>query len=91
MTLIESEKVLEKKLGVHVKNLGGLSVKLLSNHFTGLPDRLVLLPKGRILFVEVKTTKQKPRKRQLYVHGLLRDLGFKVIVLDKSEQLKLIK
>ncbi len=89
--MIESEKTLEKKLGLHVKKLGGLSIKLLSTHFTGLPDRLLLLPEGKVIFVEVKTTKKKPNKRQLYVHALIRDLGFKVHVLDRSEQLKLIR
>lgn len=86
--LVESEKTLEKKLGLHAKKLGGLSLKLLCNHFTGLPDRLVLLPNGRIMFVEVKTTGKKPTKRQLHVHAKLQGLGFTVLVLERSEQLK---
>ena len=85
--MIESEKTLEKKLRLHADKLGGIAIKLLATHFTGLPDRLILLPNARIYFVEVKTTKQKPTKRQLLVHDKLRSLGFKVIVLDKSEQL----
>ena len=88
---IESEKTLERKLRLHAEKLGGLAIKLVALHFTGLPDRLILLPKGRIYFVEVKTTKKKPTKRQLLVHDKLRGLGFTVIVLDRSENLKLIE
>lgn len=89
--MIESEKLLEKKLRLHVDKLGGLALKWSSSHYIGLPDRIILLPGGRIMFVEVKTTKKKPTKRQVLVHNKLRDLGFTVIVLDQSEQLKQIK
>lgn len=88
--VLESEKTLERKLRLHAEKLGGLAIKLSAIHFTGIPDRLVLLPNARIYFVEVKTTKQKPTKRQLLVHDKLRALGFTVIVLDQSQQLKLI-
>ena len=89
--MIESEKTLERKLRQHIEALGGLAIKLVATHFTGLPDRLILLPGARILFVEVKTTKQKPRARQRLVHDQLRRLGFEVIILDRSEQIKLIE
>lgn len=86
--MIESEKVLEKKLGQAVKTRKGLSIKLLSTHMFGLPDRMVLLPGGIIFFVEVKTTKKKPTKIQLYVHKQLIALGFRVYILDKAEQIE---
>lgn len=84
---IESEKVLEAKLGRHVKSLGGWSIKLLATHVWGLPDRMCLLPGGRIIFVEMKTTKKKPTKIQLIIHKKLRDLGFVVLIIDQSEQI----
>ncbi len=88
---IESEKNIEKRLGTEVKKLGGWSLKLLPS-VTGLPDRLVLLPGGRMLFVELKTTKAKPRKVQLVIHGKLRRLGFRVEVIDQTIQIiKLLK
>jgi len=46
------------------------------------------LPGGRLFFIELKTTKQKPRKIQLYVHKKLIDLGFKVYIVDTSLQIK---
>jgi hypothetical protein len=86
--MIESEKVLEKKLGDKIKKLGGLSLKLLSKHFTGLPDRVCLLPGGILFFVEIKTTKKKATKIQLYVHKQLQKLGFEVYIVDTSIQIK---
>ena len=77
-----SEKLIEKKLRVQIKKMGGLALKLESQHFTGLPDRMILMPEGKIYFVETKSTGDKPRKRQLLVHEQLRGLGFSVDVID---------
>lgn len=86
--IIESEKVLESKLKRRIENeLGGLCLKLPAIHMIGLPDRLCLLPGGVAFFVEVKTTKQRPRKIQEYVHAKLRDLGFTVLVIDCTEDI----
>ncbi len=46
--------------------------------FVGMPDRMILLPYGRIVFVELKRKGKTERKRQGYVQGLLRELGFTV-------------
>ena len=85
---IESEKLLERKLCSKMEGLGGWCLKLLSAHITGLPDRLCLFSGGRILFVELKTTGKKPRKIQLFTHNKLRSLGFRVEVVDTSEQIE---
>jgi hypothetical protein len=55
-----------------------------------MPDRLVLLPGGRVAFVEVKAPGEQPRPLQLARHRLLRRLGFKVYVLDGEEQIQQI-
>lgn len=92
MKEIESEKTLERMLKNLVENtMKGLCVKLLSQHMIGLPDRLCLLPGGRVFFVEVKTTGKKPRKIQEFVHRKLEALGFKVYVLDSSPVLNTIR
>ena len=83
--MIESEKVLERRLCQKVKTAGGWAIKMLATHVTGLPDRIVLLPGGRIYFVEVKTTNKKPRPIQLAIHRKLENLGFKVYIVDSSE------
>lgn len=85
---IESEKLLERKLVKEMKALGGLCLKLPALHHTGLPDRMCLIPGGRMFFAEIKTTKAKPRKIQLLVHDQLRKLGFRVEVVDTTEQIK---
>jgi len=85
--LIESEKVLEKKLSEAVKRAGGLSIKLISIHFIGLPDRLCLLPKGRLFFIEMKTTGKKPSKIQTIIHAKFDALGFPVLVIDTTEKI----
>ena len=82
MNKIDNEKSVERKLVELTKLSGGLCIKLLTYQFTGLPDRMCLFPGGIIVFVELKTTGEKPRKIQLAVHRMLRNLGFRVEVID---------
>lgn len=82
---IISEKIIEKKLSSEVKKLGGMSIKLLSTHLIGLPDRICLFPGGRLAFIELKTTNKKPRKIQTHIHNLLIRLEFDVRVIDTYE------
>lgn len=84
---IDSEKALERKVAELTKAHKGMCIKLLSDYITGLPDRLCLFPGQRLVFIELKTTGQKPRRIQLYIHKKLRDLGFRVEVVDNSKQL----
>ena len=79
------EKIIEQHLVKAVKNSGGIAPKLVSPGFDGMPDRLVLLPGGKIGFVEVKAPGEKPRPIQASRHMLLRRLGFKVYVLDDAK------
>lgn len=56
---MENEKILDEKaleclLKKQVKKLGGLCWKLVSPGTAGVPDRLVVMPDGRVLFVELK-------------------------------------
>ena len=81
------EKIIEQHLVKAVKNSGGIAPKLVCPGFDGMPDRLVLLPRGKIGFVEVKAPGKEPRPLQVARHGLLRRLGFKVYVLDAPEQI----
>ena len=81
------EKIIEQHLVKAVKNSGGIAPKLVCPGFDGMPDRLVLLPGGKIGFVEVKAPGKEPRPLHVARHGLLRRLGFKVYVLDAPEQI----
>lgn len=81
------EKVIEQKLVRAVKASGGICPKLTCPGMAGMPDRLVLLPGGRLGFVEVKAPGQHPHPLQLSRHRLLRRLGFRVYVLDQPDQI----
>lgn len=83
-----NEKLIERKLSERVRSKGGIALKLYSAYFTGLPDRLILMPGGRTYFAELKTTGKKPTARQLAVHEMLRDMGFRVDVIDSQEDIE---
>ena len=83
----DSEKTLEHSLVVKIRQLGGRCLKLQGNMYAAMPDRLILLPGGRAIFVELKSEGIKPRKLQLIRHEELRALGFKVFVIDTHEKL----
>ena len=59
------EKTIEQKFREAVRNAGGLALKFTSPGWDGMPDRLALLPGGRMAFVEVKAPGKKPRPLQL--------------------------
>lgn len=81
----DGEKYIEKRLVEEISKRGGLCVKLTSS--IGLPDRMCLLPEGAVIFIEVKSKGQKPRKNQLIIHNRLRLLKFRVLVIDSYDKL----
>lgn len=84
-----TEKQLEHALKVRVKvQTGGEALKLFSASFTGLPDRMILMPGGRVAFAELKSPGKKPSPRQLVAHRFLQKLGFEVRVIDSLEGLE---
>ena len=84
------ESFIEEKLTKAVRQNGGICWKFTSPGTAGVPDRIILMPEGRIAFVEVKAPGEKPRPLQLSRHRLLRRLGFKVYVLDALEDIEKI-
>lgn len=81
------ERDLERHLRDAACKAGGLALKFVSPGMSGIPDRIVLMPHGRMAFVEVKAPGQKPRPLQLAVHRTLRSLGFRVYVLDDPDDI----
>lgn len=81
------EKFVEQKLVKAVKERGGLAPKFTSPGFDGFPDRIVLLPNGRMAFVEMKAPGQKPRPLQQLRIRQLKALGFRVYVVDGIEEI----
>lgn len=86
--MLESE--VEKKLCKKVKEeLHGRAFKFVSPGQNGVPDRIVLVPMGRIYFVETKAPGKKLRKLQKFVRGLIQELGFVVLRIDTVEKVEM--
>ena len=81
------EKQVEQRLVKAVRAAGGICPKLVSPGMNGMPDRLLLMPGGRMAFVEVKAPGKEPRPLQTHRHQQLRALGFPVFVLDDPGQI----
>ena len=81
------EKTVEQKLVQEVKKRGGICPKFVSPGYDGMPDRLVLLPDGKFAFAELKAPGKKPRPLQTARHEKLRQLGYRVYVIDSTEQI----
>ena len=81
------EKAIEQHLVKAVRENGGMCPKFVSPGYSGMPDRIVLMPGGRMAFVKVKAPGMRPRPLQAARHAELRRLGFPVFVLDCPEQI----
>ena len=81
------EKAIEAKLVKAVRIMGGLAPKFVSPGFDGVPDRLVLLPKGKIAFIELKSPGKALRPLQIRRKQQLEALGFPVYRIDSPEQI----
>ena len=75
---MENEKGTERYLCEEIKKSGGTAYKFVSPGRTGVPDRLICLPGGRIFFVELKSEGKKSTKKQKHEQYKLRKLGFRV-------------
>lgn len=81
------EKTVESKLRQQVIQKGGLCLKFISPSLDGVPDRIILLPNGKIAFVETKAPDKKLRPLQKTRKRQLESLGFKVYVIDNTEMI----
>lgn len=82
------ESGIENTVVVLAESLGGFAWKLNPAWVKGIPDRMVLLPKGRVIFVETKMETGRESPRQLWIHDRLRALGFRVEVPRSSDEVR---
>ena len=81
------EKYIEQKLVAAVKDMGGIAFKFNAPGINGVPDRLVLLPHGKLAFIELKAPNKKMRPLQVRRKRQLEQLGFSVYSIDSAEQI----
>lgn len=80
------EKEIEAYLRTRISSFGGRAYKFISPGNDGVPDRLVCLPGGKAIFVELKTTGGKLRPLQAMQIHRLQDLGFPVLIINSKNQ-----
>ena len=81
------EKDIEKALVSAVKSFDGVCWKLVSPGISGVRDRIILMPNGRIAFVELKAPGKEMRPLQVRRKRQLEALGFRVYCIDCKEQI----
>lgn len=81
------EKKIECKLKSAVKSMGGITFKFTAPGIDGVPDRLVLLPLGKLAFIELKAPGKEMRPLQVHRKRQLEKLGFSVYCIDGAEQI----
>jgi hypothetical protein len=83
------ESRIEKRLKNEIEKIGGKALKFVSPGVSGVPDRIVLLPHGKLIFVELKAPGEKLRALQKYRAKELKNLGFDVRTIDTVEKVDL--
>lgn len=83
----ERERSAETKFRDGVKKrLGGIAIKMIPT-VSGIPDRLAVLPEGRVVFVELKRDSGGVLSEiQKVQHARLRAKGHEVVVLRGTEE-----
>lgn len=78
------ESQIEKYFKQRIESGKGLCIKFTSASGSGFPDRIVLIPDGKVYFVELKAPGKKPRPLQAAVHKTFLRYGHKVWVIDSK-------
>lgn len=81
------EAALDRACGARVRAGGGWWLKLAPQARRGIPDRLLLLPGGRVVFVELKTPTGRLSPAQRHCITALNNLGVTAVVIRTVEQL----
>ena len=82
------EHIVENEFVQAVRKAGGVAYKLTSQTANGLPDRLVLFPPAKTVFVELKAPGKTLRPLQIKRKRQLNALGFPVLCIDRVSQIR---
>ncbi|SDX64669.1 VRR-NUC domain-containing protein [Salimicrobium album] len=80
------EKDVETYLKTNIEKRNGWCVKFESPGLSGVPDRICMVPGGRLFFVEVKRPGQKLRKLQQKRKEQFESLGQHVHTVSNKEE-----
>lgn len=80
------EREVESYLATKLKRHGLVGIKFIPDQMNGMPDRVILLPGSRVLWVELKTKGGKLSEIQKLRHAELKKLGQDVVVVWSKEQ-----
>ena len=83
-----NEKRIERHLIEGVRSAGGLCLKFVSPGRAGVPDRLIIMPSGRIVFAELKTETGRLSKIQEHMISELEKRNADVRVLHGLQDVK---
>lgn len=81
-----SEKSIERYLCKQLAILGLMCYKTYNPNDTGMPDRLIILPAGKVVWAEIKSEGERPSPLQAYRFDTLRMAGHDVHVIDSKEK-----
>lgn len=82
------ESAIEARLVKMVRERGGLCYKFVSPGNPGVPDRIVITPEGRTIYVELKTEVGRLANIQKWQLGEMKARGAEVRVLKGLDQVK---
>lgn len=82
------ESQIERRLVEGVKRLGGMCLKFVSPGTLGVPDRIIITAKGRVIFVELKAETGRLTKIQRYVIGEMQKRGADARVVKGINEVK---
>lgn len=87
--MTQLEKDIERKLRLLVESQGGRCLKWVCPGWSGVPDRIILLPGGQILFCELKrpTGSKLGKLQEKWKEWLIR-LGFRVVTAYTVEDVE---
>lgn len=71
-----------------IEKVGGLALKFVSPGRAGVPDRIILMPKGKVKFVELKSKEGKESKLQSYMFKKFEKLGFQVKIINSESEIE---
>lgn len=81
----KSEKIIERFLVDEIRRKKLVCLKYSNPNMVGYPDRVILLPGGKVIWVELKSKGRKPSKPQMIRMAELRGMGHDVRVIDSRE------